>query len=149
MGEGRSIEWEEVGWMEDLEKNSSVRTEGEKKKEEEEEGSLWSPVCCSCHPLFIPLFLMLQSGVSHSVSPERESKGRNTRERERRRRVIKSHDEGEVGRNKRKSGCDRRETAMLIARLLHGSPFQKLICMNKKRLIMVVRTSKHQIKKSY
>lgn len=56
----------EVGWREKF-------IQKELMKREEEEGgkadaSLWSPVCRSRHPLLVPLFLMLQPGVSHRVS---------------------------------------------------------------------------------
>lgn len=36
--------------------------------------SLWSSICCPCHPLVVPLLLMLQSGISHSISPGMEGK---------------------------------------------------------------------------
>lgn len=62
------------------------------------DASLWTPVCRSRHLLFIAQFLMLQSGISHRISPEKERKG----QKDARRRVIKGYDEGEVGQNKGK-----------------------------------------------
>lgn len=108
---------EEVEWMKDREKKILI-----KKREEEGGGkadaSLWSPVCCSCHPLFITLFLMLQSGISHCVSPEREGKGKRGRKTEyERRMVIKSYAKGEVGRNKGKAGMTEDVNCKVITRL--------------------------------
>lgn len=37
--------------------------------------SLWSPVQCSCHPLFIALFLVLQPGVGHRITSGRGDEG--------------------------------------------------------------------------
>lgn len=48
---------------------------GKKKREKRMESSLWSSICCSCHPLFVFLFLTLQSSVSYSIAPEPERKG--------------------------------------------------------------------------
>lgn len=103
---------EEVEWMEDRDKNSSVRTKY-RRLAEKQDASL--SICRPRHPLFIAHFLMLQSGISHCISPEIERKGK----KDGRRRVIRGYGEGKVGQNKGDAGM------MGYTRLFHGSPYQK------------------------
>lgn len=83
--------------------------------------SLRSPAGRFRHPLFVPLFLMLQPGVRHRVSPETgREKGDRRREEE---------GKQETGRNKEKTGTTGEDDNVNV-RLLRGSPCQ-LICISK------------------
>lgn len=59
---------------------------------------------------------MLQSGISHRISPEKEIKG----QKDARRRVVKGYDEGEVDQNKGKgmTGEDDRVNCEVITQLI-------------------------------
>lgn len=97
-----------------------------------EKASLWSPVCRSCHPLFVPLFLMLQSGVSHCISPGRGGKGKTgVRENDGNNKILSSGKCGAEKKKERMTGIDDTVNRKVNGQLTLKS--EKLLYVNKQQ----------------